>query len=285
MKFAKRTTALAEKRLGGALWSSPIAGPIARPIARCLLPTAFCLLPTAYCLLSSAFCLPAAATQGVTLTGRIVLVNPSAPRKPVDNSNAVVWLTPVGSATSHAAGIEGDPVHLKLRLLQQHKRFEPHVLVVPVGSTVDFPNLDPFFHNVFSLFEGKRFDLGLYEAGATQRVKFDRPGVCYIFCNIHPEMSAVVVVVKTNYYAISDSKGKVAIPSVPPGRYILDLWYERSLPEALKAFPREVTVSEIGDSIGTIRLIESGDLMPSHKNKYGRDYDKPTPAGPLYEQP
>src|SRR5256885_16557883 len=90
-----------------------------------------------------------------------------------------------------------------------------------------------------------------------------------------------ILVVKTNYYAISDSKGKVAIPSVPPGRYLLDLWYERSLPEALKAFPREVTVSEIGDSIGTIRLIESGDLMPSHKNKYGRDYDKPTPAGPL----
>ena len=157
--------------------------------------------------------------------------------------------------------------------------------MVPVGSIVDFPNLDPFFHNVFSLFEGKRFDLGLYEAGTTQRVKFDRPGVCYIFCNIHPEMSAVVVVVKTNYYAISDRKGKVAIPSVPPGRYLLDLWYERSLPGALKAFPKEVTVSEAGDSIGTIRLVESGELMPSHKNKYGRDYDKSTPAGPLYEQP
>ena len=279
MKIATRTTALAAKRLGCALWSLPIA--------RCLLLTAFCLLPTAFRLLPSAFC-PAAVTQGVTLTGRIVLVNPAAPGKPVDDSNAAVWLTPVGSATNDAAGRagrEGDPVHPRLRLLQQHKRFEPHVLVVSVGSTVDFPNLDPFFHNVFSLFEGKRFDLGLYEAGTSRRVKFDRPGVCYIFCNIHPEMSAVVVVVKTNYYAISDSKGKVAIPSVPPGRYILDLWYERSLPEALKAFPREVTVSEIGDSIGTIRLIESGDLMPSHKNKYGRDYDKPTPAGPLYEQP
>ena len=282
MEIATHTTPLAEKRAGGALWSLPIAR---WPIARCLLPTAFCLLPTALRLLPSAFCLPAAATQGVTLTARIVLVNRAAPRKPVDNSNAVVWLTPVGSATSHAAGIEGDPVHPRLRLLQQHKRFQPHVLVIPVGSTVDFPNLDPFFHNVFSLFEGKRFDLGLYEAGATQRVKFDRPGVCYIFCNIHPEMSAVVVVVKTNYYAISDRKGKVAIPSVPPGRYLLDLWYERSLPGALKAFPKEVTVSEAGDSIGTIRLVESGELMPSHKNKYGRDYDKSTPAGPLYEQP
>src|SRR5439155_11223431 len=107
-------------------------------------------------------------------------------------------------------------------------------------------------HNVFSLFEGKRFDLGLYEAGTTQRVKFDRPGVCYIFCNIHPEMSAVVVVVKTNYYAISDSKGKVAIPGVPPGRYLLELCYERSLPDALKGFPRRITVSDTENSIETI---------------------------------
>ncbi len=277
-------TALAEKRLGRALWSLPIAG----PIARCLLLTAFCLLLAALRLRASAFCLPAATTQGVTLTGRILLVNPAAPGKPVDNSNAAVWLTPVGSVTNDAAGRagrEGDPVHPRLRLPQQHKRFEPHVLVVPVGSTVDFPNLDPFFHNVFSLFEGKRFDLGLYEAGTSRRVKFDRPGVCYIFCNIHPEMSAVVVVVKTNYYAISDREGKVAIPGVPPGRYLLDLWYERSVPEVLKAFPREVTVSETEDSLGTIRLIESGDLLPSHKNKYGRDYDQPAPPGPLYEQP
>ena len=284
MKISTRTTALAAKRPGCALWSLPIAG----PIARCLLLTAFCLLLAALRLRASAFCLPAATTQGVTLTGRILLVNPAAPGKPVDNSNAAVWLTPVGSATNDAAGRagrEGDPVHPRLRLLQQHKRFEPHVLVVPVGSTVDFPNLDPFFHNVFSLFEGKRFDLGLYEAGTSRGVKFDRPGVCYIFCNIHPEMSAVVVVVKTNYYAISDREGKVAIPGVPPGRYLLDLWYERSRPEARKAFPREVTVSETEDSIGTIRLIESGDLLPSHKNKYDRDYDKPTPAGPLYDQP
>src|SRR5439155_19143445 len=112
LKIATRTTALAAKRLGCALWSLPIARwPIARwPIARCVLLTAFCLLLAALRLLPSALCL-AAVTQGVTLTGRIVLVNPAAPRKPVDNSNAAVWLTPVGSATNHAAGIEADPLH------------------------------------------------------------------------------------------------------------------------------------------------------------------------------
>jgi hypothetical protein len=79
------------------------------------------------------------------------------------------------------------------RLVQKNKSFEPHILVIPAGSMVEFPNHDPFFHNVFSLFEGKRFDLGLYEAGTSRMVRFDRPGISYIFCNIHPEMSAVII--------------------------------------------------------------------------------------------
>src|SRR5213595_2531983 len=226
-------------------------------------------------------CTGLVCAEDVTVTARVALVNGADGGRSHEAVNVVLWLTPASETPDSPAA----EAMQRARLAQHNKSFEPHVVVVPVGSVVAFPNHDPFFHNVFSLFEGKRFDLGLYEAGTTQRVKFDRPGVCYIFCNIHPEMSAVVVVVKTNYYAISDRKGKVAIPSVPPGRYLLDLWYERSLPGALKAFPKEVTVSEAGDSIGTIRLVESGELMPSHKNKYGRDYDKSTPAGPLYEQP
>ena len=90
------------------------------------------------------------------------------------------------------------------RLVQKNKSFEPHILVVPAGSMVEFPNRDPFFHNVFSLFEGKRFDLGLYEAGTSRMVRFDRPGISYIFCNIHPEMSAVVITMATPLYAISN---------------------------------------------------------------------------------
>src|SRR5882762_1954412 len=111
---------------------------------------------------------------------------------------------------------------------------QPHVLVVPVGSAVDFPNRDPFFHNVFSLFDGKRFDLGLYEAGASNSVRFDRLGVSFLFCNIHPEMSAVVIAVDTPYYGVSDRAGNITVSGVPDGTYEVHVWHERSLAEDLK---------------------------------------------------
>src|SRR5262249_46213265 len=155
---------------------------------------------------------------------------------------------------------------------------------VPVGAVVEFPNRDPFFHNVFSMFDGKRFDLGLYEAGTTHSVLFDRPGVCFIFCNIHPEMSAVILVIDTPYYAVSNSGGAFNIPNVPPGRYMLSVWSERCSPEALRAMLREVTISAANPSLGTIRLTETGNLLFPHKNKYGADYDRPSPPGPLYDQ-
>ena len=167
--------------------------------------------------------------------------------------------------------------------MQRDKHFEPHVVVVRVGSAVEFPNRDPFFHNVFSLFEGKRFDLGLYEAGTTRDVRFDRPGISYIFCNIHPEMSAVVVAVETPYYAISDSRGDLQIQNVPPGRYLLRIWSEASLPDDLSRLAREVTVSENTASLGTIRLTETF-VTHAHKNKYGQDYEPPNPLSPAYER-
>ena len=129
-------------------------------------------------------------------------------------------------------------------LQQKNKSFEPHLLVVTKGSSVDFPNRDPWFHNVFSLFNGKRFDLGLYEAGTSRTVHFDREGVSYIFCNIHPEMSAVVVVLSSPYFAIPNKQGDFSIAAVPPGRYILHVWNENALPATLQALSREVTVSE-----------------------------------------
>jgi plastocyanin len=105
--------------------------------------------------------------------------------------SAVIWLEPVQAIAPSPPG--------KFTLLQKNKTFTPHLLVVPVGSIVAFPNADPFFHNVFSLFDGKRFDLGLYEAGSTRSVVFSRVGVSYIFCNIHSEMSAVVIALDTPF--------------------------------------------------------------------------------------
>ncbi len=226
-----------------------------------------------------------ARAQSITVSGVVTIANRSrADGNKPDNSNAVVWLTPVPGSSSHENEIQSQLERQKFQLLQQHKRFDPHVLVVPVGSVVDFPNLDPFFHNVFSLFDGKRFDLGLYEAGTTHSVHFDRPGVCYIFCNIHPEMSAVVMVLGTPYYDVSSRTGVIEISNVPPGRYVVHAWHELSPRETLKDVSREITVSSGDASLGTIRLTGSGDLMTPHKNKYGRDYDRPAPPSAFYDQ-
>ncbi len=198
-------------------------------------------------------------------------------------SGAVVWLTPVASTTADAAKRLPRPSE-RLRLTQHNKSFEPHLLVVPVGSAVEFPNRDPFFHNVFSLFEGKRFDLGLYEAGTTRSVLFDRPGVSYIFCNIHPEMSAVVITVETPYYGVSDQRGVVVIPNVPPGLYLLEVWHESSAPDMPNGGARQITISQTASSLGVLR-IKATTLAHTHKNKYGHDYDRPLPANSVYARP
>jgi plastocyanin len=217
----------------------------------------------------------------VTLAARVEMQHRGKGKTASDPSNVVVWLTRIGGSASSETGNSPAP---HPRLLQRNKSFEPHVVVVHVGSSVEFPNRDPFFHNVFSLFEGKRFDLGLYEAGTTRDVHFDRPGISYIFCNIHPEMSAVVIAVETPYYAISDRRGEVQISGVPPGRYLLRVWSEASLPDDLKSQAREVTISESTSSLGIIRLKEIP-VSHAHKNKYGQDYEPPDPASPVYERP
>ena len=221
------------------------------------------------------------ARAQVTVTGQVELLNGTSGKPLADASQVVVWLTAVSGANVKASSLPRQ----ELRLVQRHKTFEPHLLVVQAGSLVQFPNDDPFFHNVFSLFEGKRFDLGLYEAGSTRSVLFDKPGICYLFCNIHPEMSAVVVVLKTPYYAISERTGQISIPEVPPGRYELDIWNERSLAEALRNLTRQLHISESAHSLGTISLRANPNPMMAHKNKYGRDYDNPTPPSSVYTQP
>ncbi|MGA2418985.1 MAG: hypothetical protein ABSG69_02790 [Candidatus Acidiferrum sp.] len=190
-----------------------------------------------------------------------------------DASNVVVWLTPLDrSATdsSLSATEKKQP-----QIVQYHKTFIPHVLVVHVGTLVRFPNKDPFFHNIFSLYDGKRFDLGLYEAGSARSVLFDRRGVSFLFCNIHAEMSAVVVAVDTPYFGLSDRAGKVVIPNVPNGRYELNVWYERSLPERLLDLNKLVTISDASRNLGVMHVVENPEFTASHKNKYGQEYVPP----------
>jgi plastocyanin len=219
--------------------------------------------------------------QDVNLTGRVTFISPNQQAKTRDADKVVLWLTPIaGTAPTPAVPAVPHP-----RLTQKNKSFDPHVLIVPVGSIVDFPNRDPFFHNVFSLFDGKRFDLGLYEAGSTREVRFDKPGISYIFCNIHAQMSAVVIALDTSYYTVSDAHGEVVISNVPAGRYLLHVWYEGAPPERLRTLTREITVSEELSTLGVLRLTEVP-LPRTHRNKYDREYEPSAPIdSPGYQQP
>lgn len=196
----------------------------------------------------------------------------TASRKLTDFSSIVAWLTPLDPDPSLAEKLKA----VKPRqIVQRNKTFEPHLLVVPVGARVEFPNKDPFFHNIFSLYDGRRFDLGLYEAGTTRTVVFDRPGVSFLFCNIHAEMSAAVLSLDTPYFAVSDRSGNILIDGVPAGRYQLHLWYEKSAPEYLRGLTRTVTVSDSSRDLGSIQIQENPDFSSAHKNKYGLDYVPP----------
>ena len=219
----------------------------------------------------------APAQQQFVVTGQVEFS--SAPNRKVDSSNAVVWLT----RADDSAQPRGATV--RARLVQKNKTFSPHVLVVPVGSLVEFPNQDPFFHNVFSLFEGKRFDLGLYESGSSRTVVFNRVGISYIFCNIHPEMSAVVLSLDTPYFGISDQKGAITILNVSPGPYQMRIWDERVLPETLTNLTRMVMISETSRSFGVLHLPEQRNPSATHKNKYGQDYEDPVRSAPVYKRP
>lgn len=199
--------------------------------------------------------------------GRVELLNAKAKTRngKVDASGIVVWLDPLGARP------RGN--HQRQTLVQQGKRFTPHVMAVDFGTEVDFPNYDPFFHNVFSVYNGKRFDLGLYASGETRPVNFNRLGVSYIFCNIHPQMSAVVLTLETPYHAVSDQDGAFTINNVTEGRYRLNLWHERSSAEQLAAQSRVIRVDAANSDLGVIRLSEEGYIPQAHLNKHGEDYN------------
>ena len=194
-----------------------------------------------------------------------------------DQSNVVVWLSPVDHAAESLSNERQSGA--VPQVVQRNKTFEPHLLVVQAGTMVQFPNKDPYFHNVFSLFNGKRFDLGFYEAGSSKSVRFDRPGVSFLFCNIHEEMSAVIVAVDTPYFGYSDSSGHVVIPSVPDGHYEMHAWYERSTAEDLKSLDREVAISGSARALDAVRVVENPNFTLAHKNKYGQEYVPPSGLG------
>ena len=183
-------------------------------------------------------------------------------------SHAVLWLEPLDH--SSVAPVESPRSYT---MVQQDKMFSPSMLVVPVGSIVSFPNKDPFFHNVFSLFNGQRFDLGLYQTGKTRNITFGRPGVSYIFCNIHPEMAAAIIALDTPHHALADQHGEVTLQHVPAGRYMLHVWAESASPQDLSALAREVYVGDGVTNLGAVNIPDSSGPREHHLNKFGQPYD------------
>ena len=139
-------------------------------------------------------------------------------------------------------GMAGEFVERKARLDQRGQRFVPHIVAIGVGGTVDFPNSDPFFHNVFSLSDVRSFDLGRYATGKSKAVRFDKPGVVRVFCDIHAHMSAFIFVFAHPYFDVTDGAGRYRIDGVPPGTHALVLWNETIEPET-----RQVTVPDGGE--------------------------------------
>ena len=215
------------------------------------------------CVFSAWACL---AAQDVTLRGRVDVIHRS--RHKSGSADVVVWLTPVQPLETPPPG------HLT-RLVQKDKRFSPHVVAVRVGSEIEFPNQDPFFHDVFSIYRGKPFDLGLYESGTSRKVRFSQAGVSYIFCNIHPEMSAAVVAVPTPYFAVTAADGTFQIGHLPPGRYKIEFWYELVSEPDLAALAHEV---EIATGVAPVTVtLHSSDISAPHFNKYGQEYSPEKP--------
>ena len=206
------------------------------------------------------------AAQDVTFRGRVDVVHHSKHKS--GSSDVVVWLTPAQlQSTTPPAPVA--------RLVQKDKRFSPHVIAIRVGSEIEFPNQDPFFHDVFSIYRGKPFDLGLYESGASRRVRFSQPGVSYIFCNIHPEMSAAVVAVPTPYFAVTAGDGSFQIGHLAPGRYKMEFWYELASESELAALAQSVEISADGTPVAV--TLHSSDVSAPHFNKYGQEYSPEKP--------
>jgi hypothetical protein len=215
-----------------------------------------------------ASCLALAQDSPLSARANVHLRLRLAAQGPRQALSAVVWLEP----------IEGTPAlpfppHGRYTLLQKDRMFIPHLLVVPVGSVVTFPNADPFFHNVFSLFDGKRFDLGLYETGSSKEVVFSREGLSYIFCNIHPEMSAVVLTLSTPLYAVADREGRLVLHNVPPGTYTVKVWTEGVPQPVLDRLERRVHLLPGPVDLGEVRVPAPPKSVVDHANKFGRAYD------------
>ncbi len=202
-------------------------------------------------------CQVTGGTAAAQVSGRIQVTDAGG-RAATDLGDAVVYILhgPRNPAGAHTADMSLDA-----------RQFRPRVIVVPAGTTVNFPNLDPFNHNVFSSDSGNAFDLGLYGRGEAANHRFTRAGLVRVYCNIHPRMSGFVVVRDNAWYAQPGADGSFTIPNVPPGTYTLKAWHERGGETS-----QDITVPAGGLANVELHMDASTYQYVQHKNKYGQDY-------------
>jgi len=201
------------------------------------------------------------SSSAAPLTGNIGFVTKRGQRPLVNET--LVWLEP-------AAGKIVRRAPQSVQMTTRNKMLVPHVLAIPVGSTVAFPNDDPISHNLFSLSSGNAFDLGLYRKGAGKTERFDTAGIVNVYCNVHPNMSAVIHVMSTPYYGFADANGRYAF-DVPPGRYRLVAWNEQGGMSATV-----IDVGAAGTAMAALTIDSRNFRAGSHMNKLGRAYQPGT---------
>jgi plastocyanin len=201
----------------------------------------------------------ALALQGrASVTGRITLLE-RGDRTAPDLDQAVIFLTGEQAPPSSPDTVE---------MATEGKQFLPRLVVVTRGSTVVFPNHDPFNHNVFSLSPEGPFDLGLYGRGEAKRVEFGRPGVIRVYCNVHAQMRGLVVVQESSLFTQPGSDGSFRLEHVPPGEYLLHAWHERAASEVTRA----IRIGPAGVAAGTLTLDARGYRVVQHRDKEGKSY-------------
>lgn len=223
----------------------------------------FDLMPARRASIFLVLVLATAVARAGTVSGRVILVKDG--KELADASNAVVWIEGTKGAAPNGRAGEGE-------MKSAQKRFQPRVVAVPTKGTVEFPNADPIYHNVFSVSGDNRFDLGLYRSGASKSKTFDEPGLVRVYCNIHPQMVGFVMVVDSDFAAVTARDGSFKFDNVPTGPHTVRVWHEEG-PEAKET----VTVGAGASAPLAIRIDVSGFKPEPHKNKYGKDYKPPPP--------
>jgi plastocyanin len=190
-----------------------------------------------------------------TVGGRVVLAADGKERS--DASNTVVWI----EGGRRAAGTA------KAEMTSSSKRFAPRVIAVSRNATVEFPNTDPIYHNVFSVSGANRFDLGLYRSGSSKSKTFEQAGLVRVYCNIHPQMVGFVMVVDSDFVAVTGPDGAFRFENVPAGSYVVKAWHEEGAEVSLP-----ITVTSATGAPIVVRVDVSAFKPEPHKNKYGKDY-------------